>query len=145
VRWFAPALFLMTLVLPGAVQAQETTQDTMKLAAPLRTARAALSAGWSSMDAGKVTVAFSDSAVVEFGDQVMRGKQAVSAWVTEVLGGLSSLRMGSPSFTMAPALVTENNTYVVVTSDGSEQPGTVTTVWRRQADNAWKVVRMTVM
>jgi hypothetical protein len=69
----------------------------------------------------------------------------VSAWVTEVLGGLSSLRMGSPSFTMAPALVTENNTYVVVTSDGSEQPGTVTTVWRRQADNAWKVVRMTVM
>lgn len=140
---FGLLFLLATVVVPTAATAQET-QDTMKLAAPLRTARAALSAAYTALNGQEASRSFSDSAVVDFQGQVFTGRPAVQEWLSGALQGLSSIRFGTPSFTVAETEVTERTGYTVVTTDGTEQGGSTEATWRRQADGSWKIVRLTV-
>lgn len=138
----ATVLFLLFLVMPPALEAQET-QDTMKLAAPLRAARAAFSGGYMAFDASKVTPLFTADAVVVFQNDSFSGKEAVDAWVANSMQGLSAIRFGTASFTVSDAEVVDRNTYVVTLGDGTTAEGTSELVWRRQADGSWKVARLT--
>ena len=133
---------LAAMAAPSSARAQET-QDTMKLAAPLRTARAALTAAYVALDARAAGRHFSDSAVVNFQGQVLSGRAAVDGWLTNSLQGISSIRFGASTFTVAETEVTERSTYTVVVSDGASQEGTTEATWKRQPDGSWKVIRLT--
>ena len=137
------ALFLLLCAAPAALRAQET-QDTMKLAAPLRAARAALTAAYISLEPARANIHFADDAVVIFQDQTYRGRAAVDGWIVDSMTGVSAVRFGTPRFTIADAEVTDYNTYSVTLGDGSLAEGTSEMVWRRQADGSWKVVRLLV-
>src|SRR5688572_4022497 len=142
-RRLAVAAFILFAAAPAALSAQET-QDTMKLTPQMREARAALAAGYAALDPAKVKVLFSDSAVVNFGDQTFSGRQAVDGWIAESMNGLSAVRFGAGNFTITEREFTDRNTYRVTLGDGSMQEGTSEAVWRRQADGSWKLVRLTV-
>ena len=137
-------LFALALVAaPSAASAQET-QDTMKLASPLRTARAEMTAAYVALNAQGAARHFSDSAVVDFQGQLISGKPGVIEWLTGSLQGLSSIRFGSASFTVTETQVIERASYTVTIPDGTEQGGSTEATWRKQADGSWKVVRLTV-
>ena len=137
------ALFaLFAVAVPATVRAQETT-DTAKLAAPLRSARAAFNKGLSSGDGAGASAIFSDSVVVDFQGQVFTGKDAATGWLTEALQGVSALKFAPPTFTVADAEVTERASYTVSTPNG-DQSGTTETVWRKEKGGTWKVWRLRV-
>jgi ketosteroid isomerase-like protein len=140
---FSLALVLAVFAAPAVAIAQET-QDTMKLAAPLRTARAGMNSAYTALDAQAAARFFSDSAVVNFQGEVITGRTAVQSWLTNSLQGLSALRFGPSSFTVSETEVIERASYTVTTSDGGEQSGSSESTWRRQPDGSWKVVRLTV-
>jgi ketosteroid isomerase-like protein len=140
---FVFALVLSLIAIPTAASAQET-QDTTKLAAPLRTARAELTAAYVGLNPQAAARFFSDSAVVDFQGQVITGKPGVTEWLVGSLQGLSSLRFGSASFTVSETQVVERASYTVTTTDGTEQAGSSEATWRKQADGSWKVVRLVV-
>jgi ketosteroid isomerase-like protein len=140
----AAALCLLLFVAPATLSGQET-QDTMKLAVPLRAARAALSSGYVALDPARVRPLFSDSAVVMFQDQTYRGRAAVDGWIAESLSGVTSVRFGPSSFTIGDAEIIDRGSYSVTLNDGSQVEGSSESVWRRQADGSWKVVRLLVM
>lgn len=139
---FSALLFLLALVAPAALAAQET-QDTAKLAPQLRAARNAMSAAYAKLAGSEVATHYADDIVVQFGPEEFRGKEQATAWITQQLGGLSGLRVEPPTFTVAADQVTERSAYTVSLPDGSSSSGTVETVWKRQG-NTWKVSRMTV-
>lgn len=141
--WLVPALLLVLCAGPAELVAQET-QDTMKLAAPLRAARAALSGGYAALDPGRVSVLFADSAVVQFRDQMYSGKQAVDGWIADSMMGLTQVRFGTSSFTISETEVVDWNTYMVTLGDGTQVEGTSEATWRKQADGSWKVIRLVV-
>src|SRR5688572_4903804 len=93
-------LFVALVAAPAAIHAQET-QDTMRLRAPLRTARAAMTAAYGALDARRAAGFFTDSAVVEFQGQVITGRPAVDGWLSESLQGIGGIRFGSASFTVS--------------------------------------------
>ena len=139
----AVAALVLVAAAPTTLDAQET-QDTMKLSAPMREARAALSAGYVALDPGKVKRLYADSAVVNFQDQTYSGRHAVDGWIVESMQGLSSVRFGAGSFTIGDNEFIERNTYRVTLGDGTQVEGTSEAVWRRQPDGSWKVVRLSV-
>lgn len=140
---FSALLCLLTLALPAAVSAQET-QDTMKLVPQLRTVRNALSASYAKLAGADVAAHYADDIVVLFGESEFRGKQQATGWITQQLGALSGLKVAAPTFTVKADEVTERSTYTVNMPDGTSQQGTVETVWKKQANGAWKISRMTV-
>ena len=140
---YAPVLLLLLLAMPLKLNAQET-QDTTKLEARLRAARAEISAAYSALDAARTVGHYADSAVVEFQGEVFNGKPAIQAWLTDALAGLSALRFGPANFTIAPTEVVERTAYTVVLPDGTQQQGSSTATWRKQRDGSWKVVRLVV-
>ena len=124
---------------PVVTQAQ-ATQDTTKLPAAMRAARAQLNTALTGLKAADAAALFADSAVAEFQGQVFSGKPAVQAWLTDALAGVSSLRFNNFRFTISENEIVESADYAVGTPDG-EQPGSTETVWRL-VNGAWKVVRL---
>jgi ketosteroid isomerase-like protein len=144
------AVFLALLALqavPAAAQtpAAQETQDTMSLPDGLRTARTALSAAYAKMDGLAVVAHFAEGGAVDFGGQVISGKQAVGGWFTEMFSTLAGLTSGAPTFVVTDGEVKERSGYTVHLPDGSQQGGSSETVWKKQADGSWKVARLIVM
>jgi ketosteroid isomerase-like protein len=135
--------FLALLAAPGAMSAQET-QDTMRLPAALRTARAGLTGAYTALNASAASQFYADSATVNFQGQVFTGRSAIEAWLVDALQGLSAIRFAAPTFVVSENEVSERGGYTVALPDGTEQPGSAETVWRRQSDGSWKVMRLTV-
>ena len=134
---------LFLLVTPAGLEAQET-QDTMKLAVPLRAARATLQAGYTAFDPAKVNVLFADDAVVMFQGETHSGRAAVDTWIENSMQGLSAIKFGTATFTVADTEVVDRNTYTVTLGDGTQQDGSSELTWRRQADGSWKIARLIV-
>ena len=130
------------LLLPAALAAQET-QDTMRVPAELRTARATLNKAFTSADPSGAATFFTDSSSVEFRGEVYNGHAAVTGWLQQALAGISSLRFSAPTFVVSAAEITERLTYTVGTPEG-DQTGQSESVWRKQRDGKWKVVRMRI-
>jgi len=142
-----PALLLFALALaaPSAVGAQETT-DTMRLPAEMRSARAALNTAITSFDANAAGAVFADSAVVNFGGEIISGKPAIAqGWLPQMFQTVASIRFGASSYVINDSEIVETgNHYVVPAEGGGEQPGTHITRWRRMPDGAWKVIGLDV-
>jgi ketosteroid isomerase-like protein len=139
-----PALIGALLLAPAALAAQET-QDTTRVPAGLRTARAAFQAAYRGLDPMAAADLFTDSAVVDFQGQIFSGKVAiVESFLPTSIQGLSSVRFGPSSYRIAEGEIVENGSYFVVPEGASEQAGGYRTTWRRQADGSWKVARLEV-
>jgi hypothetical protein len=138
-RW---ATLFCLLVLPAAVAAQET-QDTTKLPGEMRSARARLNSAFTSADAAAAAPFFTDSASVEFRGEYYNGHAAVTGWLQQALQGISSLRFSPATFVVAASEITERFSYTVGTPEG-DQTGQSETVWRKQTNGSWKVVRMRI-
>jgi ketosteroid isomerase-like protein len=144
------AVLALLLVLPAAPAAAQTpaaqeTQDSMSLPEALRTARTALSAAYAKMDGAAVVAHFAEGGAVDFGGQVISGKQAVGGWFTEMFSTLAGLTSGAPTFFVTDGEIKERSDYTVHLPDGSQQGGSSETVWKKQADGSWKVARLIVM
>jgi ketosteroid isomerase-like protein len=139
----ASLLFAFVLVAPGAVSAQATTNDETQLPAALKESRAALQKAYTALNPATAVDHYADDIQVSFGMDEYRGKPSATAWLHDALAGLSALRLGTPTFTIAPQEVTESANYTIVQADGQEADGTVQAVWRL-TDGAWKVVRLIV-
>jgi hypothetical protein len=137
------ATFLVLLAMPLAGIAQQSTSDTTKLPAAMRTARAGLNSALSGLKGTAAMAFFADSAVAEFQGQVYSGKPAVEAWLSQALAGVSALKFTAPTFTISANEIIETAPYTVATPEG-EQPGTSTSIWRRSAGGKWLVTRLTV-
>jgi ketosteroid isomerase-like protein len=133
---------LLAVILPAAVRAQESS-DTTKLAGPLRNARGAFNKALTSGDGAGAASSFSDSVTVDFQGQVYSGKDAATGWMVEALQGISALKFSPPSFKISDSEVTETASYTVATP-GGDQSGTTETVWKKQKDGAWKILRLRV-
>jgi len=136
---------LLLLSAVGAPAAAQATQDTTALSTELRAARGTLSEAFSRLDANAATTLFTADAIVEFNGQVFNGHDAIRAWFDEAFSGLSALRSGTATFVVDDGEVTERSGYVVTTIDGQEQGGSSESVWRRQEDGSWRIVRLSVM
>jgi ketosteroid isomerase-like protein len=137
-------LMVALLLAPVAAGAQET-QDTTRLPAGLRTARAAFQGAYQGLDPAAAGDTFTDSAVVDFQGQLYTGKVAiVETFLPTSIQGLSSVRFGASTFTVSQDQVVENGTYFVVPEGAPEQAGAFRTTWRRQADGSWKISRLEV-
>jgi ketosteroid isomerase-like protein len=138
-------LFTLIVAAPANAAAQ-ATQDSTKVPAPLRTARASFLTAISGFDANGAGAHFADSAVVNMQGEVIAGKPAISqGWLPGMFQTLASIRFGGSSYTIAADEVMETGTHYVVPSEGGgEQPGTHYATWRRMADGSWKIVRLEV-
>lgn len=132
------------LVVAAPASAQET-QDTAALPQALRTARTGLEAAYAKLDGAAASSHFAPTGAIDFGGQVISGRDAIRGWFGEMFANMSGLRAGAPKFVLGESEVSEKSTYVVALPDGSEQSGTSETVWRLQEDGTWKVVRLIVM
>jgi len=139
-----PVLIGGLLAAPAAAGAQET-QDTTRLPAGMRTARAAFQAAYVGLDPGSAAELFADSAVVDFQGQIFSGKSSIAtSFLPSSVQGLSSVRFGTSSYRITDAEIVENGTYFVVPDGAPAQSGAYRTTWRRMADGSWKVARLEI-
>jgi ketosteroid isomerase-like protein len=144
-RRVVPGFFSLMLLLCFAVPTSgQETQDAAQLPEGLRAARASLDSAFAKLDAGAAAALFTASGSVEFQGQTFAGRDAVGGWFAEAFAGLSGLKSGTSTFVVADGEVTERASYVVSISDGTEQQGTSETLWKRQEDGTWRVVRLVV-
>ena len=59
------------------------------------------------------------------------------------LQGISALKFSPPSFKIADTEVTETASYTVSTP-GGDQSGSTETVWKKQKDGGWRILRLRV-
>jgi ketosteroid isomerase-like protein len=139
-------LLLPLLLAAPATAAAQATQDSTKVPAALRTARAAFMSAIAGFDANAAGAAFADSAVVNMQGEVIAGKPAIAqGWLPQMFQTLASIRFGASSYEIADDQIVETGTHYVVPSEGGgEQAGTHYTTWRRMRDGSWKVVRLEV-
>lgn len=143
-RGAAGAMLALALLAPAAASAQET-QDTTRLPAAVRTARATFQAAYRGLDPVAAAGTFADSAVVDFQGQLFSGRVAiVESFLPTSVQGLASIRFGPSSFTITDREVVENGSYFIVPEGGPEQGGSFRTTWRRMGDGAWKIVKLDV-
>src|SRR5262245_45785121 len=139
----APLCFLLLFANPLTARAQVT--DATKLPAPLRSARDSMNKALIALDAGAAARFFADSASADVGGEVFRGQAGVSAWLSGQFQGLSAVRLQNSSFAITDNQVTERGGYTVTLRDGSgDQSGSTETIWAKQSNGSWRVIRFTV-
>lgn len=141
-----PFLALALLLAAPAAASAQATQDTTKVPAAMRTARASFLTAISGFDAAGAGRAFADSAVVNMQGELISGKPAIAqGWLPQMFQTLASIRFGASSYTIDDGEILETGTHYVVPSEGGgEQPGTHYATWRRMPDGSWKIVRLEV-
>jgi ketosteroid isomerase-like protein len=139
----APLCFLLLFAAPLTARAQVT--DSTKLPAALRSARDSLNKALTSLDAPASSRFFADTALLNFGGEIVRGRAGVDAWLAGQFQGISAVRFQSAGFNITDTQVTERAGYTVTIRDGGgEQSGTNESIWAKQKDGSWKVVRLTI-
>jgi len=139
-----PAVAALFLAISAAAASAQETRDTMRLPAELRAQRAAMNSALTKLDGVSAAALFADDGAVDFGGTVYTGREAVTGWFVEVLGGLASLRFDNASFVIGDNEVTERASYTAMTPEG-EAPGTSETVWRKQENGEWRVAKLVVL
>lgn len=141
-------LFLLLTLLMAAPSAgaAQATQDTTKLPAAMRSARATFLTAISGFDTNGASAVFADSAVVDMMGEVISGKPAIAqGWLPQMFQTVASVRFGGSSYVIGATEIVETGTHYVVPSEGGgEQPGTHITRWRRMPDGMWKIMRLEV-
>jgi hypothetical protein len=94
----SPLCVLLLFAAPLSARAQVT--DSTKLPAPMRSARDSLNKALYALDATGSARFFADTAVVEFGGEIIRGRAGVDAWLAGQFQALSAVRFSSSGFTI---------------------------------------------
>lgn len=139
----AVASLLLVIVLAAPTAAQETTPDSTRLPESLNAARASMSGALGRLDNAGAAAHFTDDGSVDSRGQAVTGRAAIAAWFADALAGVTALRFGTATFIIADDQVTERAPYRLLTAEG-EQAGNTQTIWKRQADGSWKVIRFIV-
>jgi hypothetical protein len=127
------------LGLPLGIQAQETPE----LPADLVEARAALLSAYEALRLADAPRHWSDDIDIHFMGDLYRGRSAATALIHDALSGATSLRFGTPRFTVRTDEVVESSGYAIGMPDGQQHEGTYEAVWRLH-DGRWLVTRMNV-
>jgi hypothetical protein len=127
------------LAVPLFVQAQ----DTPELPADLVEARAALMSAYEALRAADVPRHWADDIDVHFMGDLYRGRSAATAWIHDAMSGATSLRFGTPRFTVRTDEVVESSGYAIAMPDGQPHEGSYEAVWRLH-DGRWLITRMNV-